>query len=92
MKMGECRKDLIIGNIFGLHGRASALLVETAKQFAAEIRLIHNDAEGDCKSILDVLALACTKDATVTVWARGEDAEAAIAALSELVADKFGEE
>ncbi len=90
--MGECRKELIIGNVFGLHGRTSALLVETAKQFAAEIRLIHNGAEGDCKSIIDVLALACTKNTTVTLLARGEDAEAAVAALSLLIADKFGEE
>ncbi|MCJ7599908.1 MAG: HPr family phosphocarrier protein [Desulfobulbaceae bacterium] len=90
--MSECRKELVIVNTFGLHGRASAMLVETAKQFDSDIRLIRDEAEADCKSILDVMSMACTKGTPVSIKAAGEDAEAALAALALLIADKFGEE
>lgn len=90
--MSECSKELVIANNFGLHGRASAMLVETAKRFESDIRLIRDDAEADCKSILDVMSMACTKGTPVSIKAAGEDAEEALAALARLIADKFGEE
>ncbi|MBU0908471.1 MAG: HPr family phosphocarrier protein [Proteobacteria bacterium] len=90
--MPECRKELVIANTFGLHGRASAMLVETAKQFDSDIRLIRDGVEADCKSILDVMSMACTKGTPVSIKAAGEDAEAALVALARLIADKFGEE
>ncbi|MBI5557318.1 MAG: HPr family phosphocarrier protein [Deltaproteobacteria bacterium] len=90
--MSVCEKELTISNTFGLHGRASALLVETAKRFKAEIRLVRDDMDADCKSILDVMSMACTKGTPVSIKASGEDAEEALAALAQLIADKFGEE
>ncbi|MEW6518613.1 MAG: HPr family phosphocarrier protein [Thermodesulfobacteriota bacterium] len=90
--MVECSRELVIANTFGLHGRASALLVETAKCFKADIRLIRDEMEADCKSILDVMSMACTKGTPVSIKAAGEDAEAALAAVAQLIADKFGEE
>jgi phosphotransferase system HPr-like phosphotransfer protein len=36
--------------------------------------------------------MACTKGTPVAIKAAGEDAEAALAALALLIADKFGEE
>jgi phosphocarrier protein HPr len=85
-------KDFLIPNKLGLHGRASAKLVEVAAQFSAEIRLIREEMEVDCKSILDVLSAACPHGTTVTVRAAGEDAAAAIAALEDLLEKKFDEE
>jgi phosphocarrier protein HPr len=85
-------KKVKIPNKLGLHGRASARLVEVAAQFSAEIRLLRDETEADCKSILDVLSTACTQGTTVTIRAEGEDAAEAIAALEKLLEDKFGEE
>ncbi|MEW6289632.1 MAG: HPr family phosphocarrier protein [Thermodesulfobacteriota bacterium] len=90
--MPECRKELVIANTFGLHGRAAAMLVETAKRFDADIRLIRDEVEADCKSILDVMSMACIKGTPIAIKAAGEDAEAALAALASLIVDKFGEE
>lgn len=90
--MAVCEKELVVANTFGLHGRASALLVETAKRFTADIRLSRDGMEADCKSVLDVMSLACGKGTSITIKAAGEDAEAALAALTALVAGKFGEE
>ena len=90
MKMIE--KKLTVANQCGLHGRASARMVEVARRFQADIWLVRDDAEVDCKSILDVMTMACTKGTPVMIRARGVDAEEAIEALTELVDNKFGEE
>ena len=85
-------KELFIVNRFGLHGRAAAKLVEVASSFSSEIMLVRDDAEVDCKSILDVMSMACTQGTPVAVRARGSDAEAALAAVEELINNRFGEE
>jgi phosphocarrier protein HPr len=85
-------QEVMIANTFGLHGRPSAMLVERAKQFSSDIRLIRDGLEADCKSVLDVMSMACAKGTTISLKAAGEDAEAALTALAALIADKFGEE
>jgi len=85
-------KKLRISNVLGLHGRASASLVETASRFAADIRLVRDGEEVDAKSILDVMSIACVRGSVVTVRAKGVDAEAALTAIEILVRNKFGEE
>jgi len=45
----------------------------------------------NAKSIMGVMMLAAGKGAALTVEADGADAEAALAAIRALVADKFGE-
>ena len=86
----SCRAS--ISNKFGLHGRAAAKLVETATLFASQIRLVRGDCEVDCKSILDVMSMACTQGTDVILKAQGSDANEALQAIKELFHDKFGEE
>ncbi|MGV1099592.1 HPr family phosphocarrier protein [Thiovibrio sp. JS02] len=90
--MNFSEKKITIANQCGLHGRASAKLVEAARCFQAEIRLVRDGEEVDCKSILDVMTMACTKGTPVKIKARGADAEEALAALGNLVENKFGED
>ena len=56
------------------------------------MRLIRDGEAVDCKSILDVLTLACIQGTPVTIRIQGKDAAAAMAALEKLVDDKFEEE
>lgn len=83
--------ELTIANKLGLHARASAKLTQIASQFAAEIWLSRNGRRVNAKSIMGVMMLAAGRGAAVTVEAVGADADAALAAIRELVADKFGE-
>jgi len=85
-------KEFRIGNRHGLHGRTSARLVETARLFEADVCLIRDGEAVDCKSILDVLTLACGPGTPVTIRIAGRDARAAMSALEQLVANKFDEE
>jgi phosphotransferase system HPr (HPr) family protein len=86
---------LTIANPSGLHARPAALFVRTAGGFGAAIR-VSNTTRGagpvDAKSILGVLGLGVSYGHEVELSADGDDAEAAIAALQQLIADGVGEE
>jgi len=85
------KADAEIVNKLGLHARASAKLTQVASTFSCEIWLTRNGRRVNAKSIMGVMMLAAGKGSTVTVEAEGADAEAALAALLQLIADKFGE-
>ena len=79
-------------NKLGLHARASAKLTQLANKFACEIWLTRNNRRVNAKSIMGVMMLAAGKGSSVLIEADGADADAAIKALQELIANKFGEE
>ena len=82
---------LNIINEKGLHARASAKFVETVERFDAGA-IVSKDrlsAEGD--SIMGLLMLAASNGTSIEVETRGTEAEALAQALSDLVADRFGE-
>jgi len=83
--------DLVIVNRLGLHARASAKLTQVASAYGAEVWLSRNGRRVNAKSIMGVMMLAAGKGAAITVEAEGEDAEAALAAIRQLIADRFGE-
>jgi phosphocarrier protein HPr len=84
-------REAEIVNKLGLHARASAKLTQLAGQFAAEIWIARNGKRVNAKSIMGVMMLAAAKGATVHIEADGPDEEAAITALTGLIADYFGE-
>lgn len=82
---------LEIENIKGLHARASAKLVEVVESFDADA-IVSKDGEstgGD--SIMGLLMLAASIGTFIEVETRGPQAEELLAAITNLVADKFGE-
>ena len=83
------RADVEIINKLGLHARASAKLTQVASGFKCEVWLLRNGRRVNAKSIMGVMMLAAGKGSTVTIDAEGEDADAALAALQKLIADKF---
>jgi len=83
--------ELAIVNKLGLHARASAKLTQLAGRFESEIWLSRNGRRVNAKSIMGVMMLAAGMGSSITVETTGADADAALAALQSLVADKFGE-
>ena len=80
-----------ITNKLGLHARASAKLTQVASGYKCEVWLTRNGRKVNAKSIMGVMMLAAGKGASITVDAQGEDADAALAAVLKLIADKFDE-
>lgn len=83
--------DLEIVNKLGLHARASAKLTQMAGQFKSDVWIARSGRKVNAKSIMGVMMLAAAKGSRVEVGAEGEDADAALAAITALIADKFGE-
>lgn len=81
-----------IVNRLGLHARAAAKLVTLAAKFSADVRVRKGGREVSGKSIMGVMMLAAAQGSEITLIAEGEDAAAAIDELSQLIADRFGEE
>jgi len=82
---------LTIRNKVGLHARPAVLFVQAAQGFQSDVRVIKDGKEGNAKSFKSVLALAVNQNDEVVVRAEGADADAALAALTRLVEDNFGE-
>jgi phosphocarrier protein HPr len=80
-----------IVNKLGLHARASAKLTQVASGFKSEVWLSRNGRRVNAKSIMGVMMLAAGKGSSVVVEAEGDDAQAALDAICNLIADKFGE-
>jgi len=83
--------DIEIINKLGLHARASAKLTQTAAQFQADIFIAKGTKRVNAKSIMGVMMLAAGKGTKIAVQTSGVDEVEAMAALSKLINDKFGE-
>jgi phosphocarrier protein HPr len=89
---GVLSRDIEIVNKRGLHARAAARFVQLAEKFEAEISVSKDATTVGGTSIMGLMMLAAGLGSTIRVAAEGPQAEAAVAALCDLVADRFGEE
>jgi phosphocarrier protein len=78
-------------NALGLHARAAAQLVQLANRYKSEVTLVCEGQKANAKSIMGVLMLAAAKGMQVTVKCKGEDAEACLKSIEQLIANRFGE-
>ena len=84
-------REVKILNKLGIHARPAAEIVKTAGKFKSSITIVRDDLEVNAKSIMGVMMLAAENGATIALRAIGDDAEAALDALSAVIANKFGE-
>ncbi len=85
-------REVKIINARGLHARAAARVVKLAEGFDAEITFSHDGQTVSATSIMDLLLLAAAPGSRVLMQASGPEAEEALEALAQLVAERFGEE
>lgn len=78
-------------NRLGLHARAASKLVQTASGFESRVWLTHDDKRVNAKSIMGVLLLAAPCGSRLTLEVDGRDEDDAVAAITDLVAQRFGE-
>jgi multiphosphoryl transfer protein len=82
---------LTIRNRVGLHARPLSLFNDLVRRFQADVLISKGGQPVNAKSPTKVLALAVHQGDELTIRADGADAEAALAAIAQLVADNFGE-
>jgi phosphocarrier protein HPr len=86
------KRTVVIKNELGLHARAATKFVQMAGKFPCDVTVAKDGHEVNGKSIMGVLMLVASKGTTITIGAKGAQADAAVAALAQLVDDKFGED
>lgn len=89
---GALVREALIVNKKGLHARATAKFVQCAEKFSADITVTRCGETVGGTSIMGILTLGAGIGSTITLTAKGDDAEAALNALCTLVADRFGED
>ncbi len=88
---GAIVRELVICNRKGLHARATAKLVQTVERFSSDVWISRCGETVGGRSIMGLLTLGAGMGTKIGVAALGPDAEAALDAISALVADRFGE-
>ncbi|MBK1632414.1 phosphocarrier protein HPr [Thiohalocapsa halophila] len=84
-------KDLEIVNRLGLHARAAARFVKCAGAFESDIAVERNGRRVNGKSIMGIMTLAAACGTSIRLEVNGTDEAAAVEALTQLVAERFGE-
>lgn len=85
-------KSVTVVNELGIHARAAAKFVHLATRFESRIRVGRHGREMDGKSIMGILLLAAARGMTITISADGRDEAEAVAALTSMVEEGFGED
>jgi phosphocarrier protein HPr len=88
---GALWRELTILNKKGLHARATAKFVQCTERFDADMTVTRCGETVGGNSIMGILTLGAGQGSTITVTAKGDDAEAALDAIEALIADRFGE-
>lgn len=84
-------KDLTIVNRRGLHARASAKMVKLVETFEADVQVSKDGQTVGGTSIMGLMMLAASPGCCIRVCVSGQEAQAALDAISELVESGFGE-
>ena len=78
-------KTFSIKNKLGIHARPAGQLVKAATKFKSSIYLSKNGQEVNAKSIMGVLMLEAAFGSTVTVKITGDDEDAALEAITDVI-------
>ncbi len=84
-------RTVTIQNSVGLHARPATFFVQKAHSYKSNIWIEKDNLRISAKSLLGVLSLGITKGMTFTLSAEGNDEEAAITGLCELIDTQLGE-
>ena len=84
-------RDVVITNTSGLHARPATFFVQKANAYKSTIWIEKDDRKVNAKSLLGVLSLGIAKDMSITLMADGQDENAALAGLIELIDSGFSE-
>ncbi len=85
-------KQLTVENGLGLHARVAARIADTVQNYDCHVLLVKGNVEAEGDSVLSILTLDAPKGSSLVIKAWGPQASDAVCALSELFAQRFGED
>lgn len=82
-------REVVVTSDAGVHARPAMMIVKEAMKYPCEIKLIKDDVEADCKSIMSVLGLAIISGSRLIVQANGEGEKKAVASIVSMIENNF---
>ena len=77
-------KGLVIDPV-GLHARPATVAVNAASKFKSDVKVGFNGKTVNMKSIMGVMSLGIPTQSEITISCSGEDEDAAVAAIEEVL-------
>ena len=84
-------KDVVVQNQVGLHARPATFFIQKANEFKTSIWVEKEERRVNAKSLLGILSLGIVGGTTIRIIADGQDEEAAVKGLVDLVDSGFAE-
>ena len=85
------QREVTITNNSGLHARPATFFIQKANTYRSGVWVVKDDRKVSAKSLLGVLSIGIAKGLTITIVADGDDEEAAIKGLVELIESGFND-
>jgi phosphotransferase system HPr (HPr) family protein len=85
MREAKATRYVTVSTEQGIHARAAVLIAETVRRFQAEVEICKGHERANGKNILQIMTLGAEHGARLRLEASGPDANAAVAALAELI-------
>ncbi len=86
------RAQLTLKNTQGLHARAAAVFIRALTGLRAEVSVSWQNRVVNGRSMLDLMTLGAPYGSVLEIQVNGADADAALAALTKVIEDRFYEE
>lgn len=84
--MPRLEETIQVANKKGLHARPAAMLVQLANKFNSQLTVYHGSQHVNGKSIMGILTLGANCGAALKLIVEGDDAQAAMTALTAMLA------
>lgn len=82
-------REVVVKSDAGVHARPAMMIVKEAMKYPCEVRLVKDDVEADCKSIMSVLGLAIISGTRLVVKASGEGESRVVDTIVAMIENNF---
>jgi phosphocarrier protein HPr len=84
-------RELTIVNRLGLHARAAVKLVSLCSKYVSNIVIVANGRRANGRHMIAILLLSASLGASISIETSGPDEVEAMAAVTRLISNGFGE-
>jgi len=85
------QRKLTIVNRLGLHARAAVKLVSLCSRYVSNVVIIANGRRANGRQLIAILLLSASMGAPISIETSGQDEVEAMAAVTRLITNGFGE-
>ena len=85
------QRKLTIKNRLGLHARAAAQLVSLCSKYVSSVWIVANGRRANGRQLIAILLLSASMGSPISIETSGQDEVEAMAAVTRLISNGFGE-